>query len=112
MTKMFRHDHYVPILKAKEGEYGALQALASASRQVMTPLLEIPPIDWDYTMDRPKKTIDQHLEKIGEKIERAWGTGRHVLVDLPLWIPASERMSDGGHPLEYVFTSLRGRGIE
>lgn len=109
---MFRHDHYVPILKAKDGEYGALETLSPAMRQAMTPLLEIPPIDWDYTADRPKKTIDQHLKKVGQKIERAWGRNRHLFVDLPLWIPVNERMSDGEHPLEYIFNSLRVRGIE
>jgi hypothetical protein len=109
---MFRHDHYVPILKAKDGEYGALETLSPAVRQAMTPLLEIPPIDWDYMADRPKKTIDQHLKKVGQKIERAWGQHRHLFVDLPLWIPESERMSNGEHPLEYIFNSLRMRGIE
>ncbi len=109
---MFGHNHYVPILKAKDGEYGALETLSASTRQAITPLLEIPPIDWDYAADRPKKTIDQHLKKVGQKIERAWGQRRHLFVDLPLWIPANERMVDGEHPLEYIFTSLRTRGIE
>jgi hypothetical protein len=109
---MFGHHHYVPILKAKDGEYGALLELPLAVRRVITPLLEIPPIDWDYTADRPKKTIDQHLNKVGDKIERAWGLCGHLFVDLPLWIPAGERMADGGHPLEYIFVCLRERGIE
>ena len=109
---MFGHDHYVPILKAKDGEYGALQMLAPRTREAITPLLEIPPIDWDYAEDRPKKTIDQHLQKVGQKIERAWGQRRPLFVDLPLWIPENERMIGGEHPLNYVFTSLRDRGIE
>jgi hypothetical protein len=109
---MFGHDHYVPILKAKDGEYGALQTLFPATRQALTPLLEIPPIDWDYESERPKKTIDQHLQKVGQKIERAWGQRRRLFLDLPLWIPANERMTGGEHPLEYLFTSLRARGVD
>jgi len=109
---MFGHRHYVPILKAKDGEYGALQTLPPTVHRAITPLLEIPPIDWDYAADRPKKTIDQHLKKVGQKIERAWSGRGRLFVDLPLWIPASERMMDGRHPLEFVFTSLRMRGIE
>ena len=109
MSETFSHDHYVPILKAKLGEYGALQTLTPPVRMALTPLLEVPPVDWDYKEQRPKKTIDQHLKKVGQKIERAWGHSGRLFVDLPAWIPGSERMSDGEHPLHYVFRSLRTR---
>ncbi|MGA2182558.1 MAG: beta family protein [Bryobacteraceae bacterium] len=103
---MFSRDHYVPILKGRAGEYGALQMLTPSMRQALTPLVEIPPIPWDYEQERPAKTIDQHLKKVGQKIDRAWGLGGRILVDL-LWIPDSERMIDGGHPLSCVFQSFR-----
>lgn len=109
---MFGHDHYVPILKGKNGEFGALQTLTPSVRTALTPLLEVPPIPWDFDEVRPAKTIDQHLEKVGQKIERAWGHDRRLFVDLPAWIPEGERMSDGEHPLHYVFRSLRTRGVE
>jgi len=108
---MFGHDHYVPILKAKDGEYGALRTLLSSVRTALTPLLEIPPVDWDYKEQRPKKTIGQHLEKVGKKIERAWGHNRPLFVDL-LWIPDGERMANGEHPLHYVFRCVRACGVE
>lgn len=45
---MFTHKHYVPILKAKEGEFKALQETFPATEEAMTPLFEIPNIIWDY----------------------------------------------------------------
>jgi hypothetical protein len=107
---MFGRDHYVPILKGREGEYGALQTLAPSTRQALTPLIEIPPIPWDFEEERPAKTVDQHLKKVGQKIDRAWGSGGRLFVDL-LWIPDSECMADGSHPLSHVFQLLRTRQV-
>ena len=108
---MFSHKHYVPILKGREGEYTALQTLAPSTRQALTPLIEIPPIPWDFVEERPAKTVDQHLKKVGQKIDRAWGAETLLFVDL-LWIPDSEHLADGSHPLAYVFQSLRTRHVE
>jgi hypothetical protein len=108
---MFGSDHYIPILKGRDGEYGALKTLTTVVRKALTPLVEVPPIPWDFQEERPSKTIDEHLTKVGEKIDRAWEPARRLFVDL-LWIPDSERMIDGGHPLDCVFQSLRTRHVE
>ena len=108
---MFARDHYLPILKGRGGEYGALQTLGHSTRRALTPLVEISPIPWDFEAAQPRKTIDQHLHNVGKKILGAWGTGRCLFVDL-LWIPESERMIDGGHPITHVFQSLRSRRVE
>ena len=107
---MFGRDHYVPILKGREGEYGALQTLTPSTRQALTPLIEIPPIPWDFADEKPAKTVDQHLKKVWQKTGRAWGS-HSLFVDL-LWIPDSEHMADGSHPLCHVFQALRGRSVE
>src|SRR5271167_3498244 len=107
---MFDYRHYVPILKGRDGEYGALNRLSSASREGMTPLIELPPIAWDFEAERPSRTIDTHLKKVGQKIERAWGAGRPFFLDL-LWIGQTERMNDGRHPVEFVFSAVRTRGL-
>ena len=75
---------YVPILKGRDGEYGALQTLSAEIRDVIAPVLELPPIPWDFEADRPARTIDVHLKKVGQKIERAWGVSRNIFVDLIL----------------------------
>ena len=52
---------YVPILKAKEGEYAALQSLGLDVRHQITPLLEIPSIPYDYIKEQPTKVLEDHL---------------------------------------------------
>jgi hypothetical protein len=108
---MFGQTHYVPILKGRGGEYGALQSLSNQVRDALTPLLEVPPIPWDFEEETPVRTIDIHLAKVAQKVERAWGGTRSLFIDL-LWISEMERMSDGMHPLTFVFSSTRDRGIK
>ena len=45
---MFTQRHYVPVLKWKQGEYQALYRLSNAVKDNLTPLLEIPPIGFDF----------------------------------------------------------------
>jgi hypothetical protein len=108
---MFNDRHYVPLLKGKNGEFGALQSMTAEEKEGITPLIEIPPIAWDHKNDSPAKTIDQHLLKVDAKFERSWGVGRAFLVDL-LWVGERERMSDGTHPMACLFGRARQRGLK
>lgn len=58
--------HYVPIVKGKAGEYSALQDLAPAVKQAVTPLIEIPVVPWDFENEEPAKTLDAHLARSSE----------------------------------------------
>ena len=107
---MFDQRHYVPILKGRDGEYGALQMLSPEARDTLTPLLEVPPIPWDFEEEKPARTIDKHLRKVARKIQRSWGPARSMFLDL-LWISESERMPDGEHPVRYLFRSGRDLGL-
>jgi hypothetical protein len=107
---MFEHKHYVPILKGRDGEYGALSSVPPPLKARMTPLIELPPIPWDFEAETPARTIDIHLKKVAQKIERAWGRDRAFFLDL-LWIAESERMDDGTHPLSFVCNSARNRRL-
>lgn len=78
---MFDYKHYVPILLWKRGEQIGLQHCTENVKDRMTPLLEIPPIDWNYTTDVPKKTPDEHVAGIAESIVRSWGTERPFFLD-------------------------------
>src|SRR5580704_12280917 len=102
---------YTPILKAKSGEYGALQALSVEHKERITPLLEIPPIPWDHATDSPAKTIDEHLLKVDNNFEKSWGTYERFFVDL-LWIGERERLLDGTHPLTDLFRRNRSRNLK
>lgn len=41
MLVSFKHDHYIPILRWKEGERGALTQLYESAREHITPLVEL-----------------------------------------------------------------------
>ncbi len=107
---MFYCKDYVPILKGKNGEYGALESMSPEEKEQITPLIEIPPVPWDYKKDVPAKTIDQHLAKVDPKFEKSWGLDQLFFVDL-MWIER-ERMPDGTHPLAYVFSRARLRALK
>ena len=108
---MAKRTLYVPILWAKDGEFGALRQLAKEVRDRLTPLLEVPPIPWDYADDCPARGIDQHLEKMANKIDKAWGNQSPLLLDFE-WINPAERLVDGSHPVTYVFDNARLLGLK
>lgn len=107
---MFDYTHYVPILKGKEGEYGALKELSSTVKDRITPLVEVTPIPWDFENEVPAKTIDAHLGKVTDKIKGCWPEKTPIFIDL-LWIPETERMSDGRHPLTFILDSARSKDL-
>lgn len=70
---IFGPDHYVPVLKLKQGEKGALRAVDNRLRPRITPLLEI--------VERPQnKTLDKHLDTAFKDLRDALvGYGRFFL---------------------------------
>lgn len=103
---MFNQYHYVPILKGKEAEYGALKMLKGKLKERVTPLWEIPSIPYDFQNSCPAKTIDEHLDNIEERILASWVFNRPAFIDLNN-IYEGERMRDGSHPLEYILREGR-----
>jgi hypothetical protein len=59
---------YVPILKGKEGEFSALESLDSEVKSHLTPLIEIPPIPYDFAKKCPAKSLDEHLAGFPERL--------------------------------------------
>ena len=102
----FDHKHYVPCLRWKQGEYMAIAALSAASRERVTPLIEVPEIGFDFETRSYKKTIDEHIKPFGKRVADKWG--RPCLVDL-IHMPAKEVMDNGVHPVIRVFGELRTR---
>ena len=58
---MFDHTLYLPILKGRLGEYGALREMSPEVKAKVIPVIEIPPIPWNFADDEPSVTIDRHL---------------------------------------------------
>lgn len=107
----FDHRHYVPVLKGKRGEFDGLERLESEARPLVTPLLEVAPIPWDYAEDRVAKTVDDHLAGTTRQLVRAWGPGEPIFVDLR-FIDDGERLANGTHPVVAVFGELNAAGVE
>lgn len=91
---------YVPILKGKEGEYAALEALAPEVKDKLMPLIEVPAIPYDFANECPAKSLDEHISGIPERLKRACGTMPFYL-DLP-WFGQDEILSNGKTALETV----------
>ncbi len=107
---MFNERHYVPILKWKRGEKVALEALSDTTKQLITPVIEIVPIPYDYANDCYDKTIEEHLQNIGDQIYTSWGNERPIFLDL-YWIDDIITTATGEHPLDYVLRLTRSRGL-
>ncbi len=109
---MFENKHYVPILKAKEGEFKALEVTRNQTKNLMTPLLEIVSIPWDYEYDVEGKDINAHLGNVGKKILDNWGTGRRIFIDSN-YLESQRLMNDGiTHHMEFLFNDFRLKNIE
>ena len=105
---MFNHLHYVPILKWRQGEYLALERLSNPVKDWCTPLFELPTEPWDFETSKPKKTLDEHLEKLGRRLKKSWGTRRCFFDSCHLDNDAT--VSDGNHHVTRIFALARAEG--
>jgi len=103
--EMFNHQHYVPVLKWKMGEYQALHRLNERAKDKITPLLEVPPIGYGFENETVRESIDDHLGDFGRRLKSKW-QARDCFVDLS-FIPLTTRMNDGHHFVEAVFANAR-----
>ncbi len=96
---------YVPILKWRQGEYLALDQLHTNVKDKVIPLIEIPPIEWDFENNVEAKTIDKHLEPFSNRLHKKW-KNRAAYLDFNFF-DSKVTMKDGTHPLTYVFRNVR-----
>jgi len=109
----FDHTHYIPILKGKQGEYDAVQKLFSSDRAALTPVFEVPAVDFDYKNQQPKKTEAAHLTASCNKMVTGWGKARHFYVDLGDARLNTPVLGDanGRHPYTFMFDLTRAAGL-
>ncbi|AKC38117.1 Uncharacterised protein [Mycolicibacterium phlei] len=105
---MFGPNHYVPVLLTKAGERDALAEIDDARKSQFAPLFVVHPIDWDFDLDQPKKTVDEHLSKLPTALLAAWGK-HDAFVDV-LHID-QQIMADGRHPLEWIVAEAATIGL-
>ncbi|UOB55528.1 beta family protein [Burkholderia pyrrocinia] len=105
---MFDHNHYVPVLKWRQGEYLALSRLDPAVRDWVTPLFEVPTEAWDFEAEAPAKSLDEHLAKFGVRLKQKWDS-RRCFVDSP-FIDGEASVDNGTHHLAHIFDLARVAG--
>lgn len=90
---------YVPILKGKEGEYGALDELFDDAAGDIMPLIEIPDIAHDWERDRPAKSLQDHVAGVADRLQKAWA-GRPFFLDFRCI--SQENLEDGESAMRFV----------
>lgn len=106
---MFDHNHYLCILNGKEGEFKSLEDLPNDVKENFTPLIEIPPITWDFERDELSRSLDNHLSGLPERINSAWGED-HFYIDLNQ-LEFGYDLNNGDHALVWLFNEFRNIGL-
>jgi hypothetical protein len=103
----FDHQHCVPCIRWKQGEYIAMRRLSDKTKSFITPLIEVPEIGFDFETNTLNKSIDKHLSSLAGRVKKNW-QDRTCFIDLNL-IDESQLMEDGRHPVKFVFDDLRAQ---
>ena len=85
INNMFNSKHYVPILKWKRAEQGALKALVKEQKKYITPLIQfvMPKEKPEEQLENVVQRFEEQLPKIPEKIKEVWGNDP-IFVDFSL----------------------------
>lgn len=107
--------HYYPFLKGKAGELKALASLPRKQRELLTPLLDVPPEEVKFEREGDLKsiqidTVEEALEGYAAKIAKAWGSLDTCLVDLAGFHPEL-RLAGGIHPLTAFFADAKAADL-
>jgi len=62
---MFKHNHYVPVLRWKRAEWIAFRDLEASYRKNMTPLIELPPKNF---VSPTRKTVKDSIKQISQDL--------------------------------------------
>jgi hypothetical protein len=101
---------YVPILKAKEGEFAALEVLAHQVKDAVHPVLEIPGVPIDHASGLPAKTLSQHVANLPDRIVKAWQS-RPFYLDTP-YFGDKERLDHGPCALEGILAECFAKSAQ
>jgi len=100
---------YLPILKGKAGELGALKELDIAVKSKILPLIEIPPVPWDYVNERPAKTPNNHVKGFLKRLIESCELSYPLIIDTSL---TDIHISGSQTVLDYVLSELHSKSIE
>lgn len=105
---MIPSSSYVPFLKWKQSEYQALYKLDEQVKDAIIPFIIIPPIEYDFAEKQMKKTFQDHMKPMPERLEKKWGK-RLAIIDFHPTIEDG-LMDDGASAISYFFTEAHAKG--
>lgn len=89
------------------GEYQALSRLSDSVKNKITPLIEIPPVGFDFELAQNRESWASHLGDFGKRLKSKWQS-RACFVDLK-WVPGDADVGDQ-HPVDFVLGQARDEG--
>ena len=100
---------YVPALRWRQAEYQALFRLSEAVKDRIVPLITIPPVEFDFELRVPKKSIHEHVYPFCKRYLNKWR-------NRPAWVAldgqiARGRMNDSSHVFDFVLGGLRPEAV-
>lgn len=101
--------NYLPVLKWRQGEYQALMRLKPQVKDAVLPLIVVPPVEYDFEEERPKKTVQEHVEPFAKRYGAKWGK-RNSLIDLHESLEGAT-MDSGSLVVTHIFDSLRSASL-
>ncbi|GAB59013.1 beta family protein [Rheinheimera nanhaiensis] len=100
---------YTPILKWRQGEYQALFKLDDSIKNKIKPIFVIPPIEYDFEEQRPKKTIQEHIQTVPKRYIAKW-RNRTSFIELHESL-IDQHMNDGRSVINFIISELNKDGI-
>lgn len=107
---MILSKHYVPFLKWRQSEYQALSRLENEIKDFIVPYIILPPLEYDFEAQRLKKTIQEHIEPMPDRIKKKWGK-RLALLDFHDSLE-NKIMDNGDSVVKYVHTEALAMGCK
>lgn len=98
---------YVPMLRAKAGEFVALKNLSNRAKSSILPLLDVPK---NTSKAKVPKTDSEHLASVIESISSIW-KNRPLILDAFSWSPSAST-EEGEHIIPYLQSTLEAKGVE
>lgn len=98
---MIEENKYVPILKGKDGEFTALNKLASDIKDGIIPIIDLVPNN--------SKKIENHAQSILRYFKK-WDKHRLIYID-GYMLNDSVLLPDNSHPVENIFRNLIADGF-
>lgn len=95
---------YVPSIRWRMGEYGALSTLAPRVKDRVVPFVTIPAIEYDFEEQKQRKSVQDHVQPFVKRFESKWNRKAWITVHDTI---ARKTMEDGSDVFTYVFDQLR-----